>query len=202
MARDDEIAVAPLRRCPWVTEDPAYVRYHDEEWGRPVSDEHRLFELLTLEGAQAGLSWLTILRKREGYRRAFARFDPDRVAAYDESAVEALLQDASIVRHRGKIEATINNARCLLDLRANGGSLHTLTWSPVDGEPRVNRWTTLDEVPSRTGLSTRLSKQLKSLGFRFVGPTTVYAYLQAAGVVNDHLTTCFRHPDQRRNESR
>jgi DNA-3-methyladenine glycosylase I len=189
-------------RCPWVTEDPDYIRYHDEEWGRPVFDEHRLFEMLTLEGAQAGLSWLTILRKRKGYRRAFAGFDPDVVARFDESRVQALLQDASIVRHRGKIEATINNARRLLDLHSEGGSLRALTWAPVDGQPRINHWRALDEVPAQTGLSRKLSAQLKKKGFRFVGPTTVYAYLQAAGVVNDHLTECFLHPDRDRTASR
>jgi DNA-3-methyladenine glycosylase I len=183
------------QRCSWVTDDPDYRRYHDEEWGRPVFDEHRLFEMLTLEGAQAGLSWLTILRKREGYRRAFANFDPAKVARYDESRLETLLQDASIVRHRGKLESTISNARCLLALQANGGSLRALTWDPVGGEPRINHWRSLGDVPSQTELSKNLSKRLKKLGFRFVGPTTVYAYLQAAGVVNDHLAHCFRHPD-------
>jgi DNA-3-methyladenine glycosylase I len=185
-------------RCPWVTPDPDYVRYHDEEWGRPVYEEHRLFELLTLEGAQAGLSWLTILRKRDGYRRAFASFDPAKIAQFDDARVEELMQDASIVRHRGKIESTINNARCLLELQANGGSLRSLTWDPVGGQPRIHHWNDLADVPAQTGLSTTLSEALKTLGFRFVGPTTVYAYLQAAGVVNDHLTTCFLHPDRQR----
>ena len=194
--------MTPRRRCTWVTGDPDYLRYHDEEWGRPVFDEHRLFELLTLEGAQAGLSWLTILRKREGYRRAFAAFDPAEVAHFDESTIESLLQDVSIVRHRGKIEATINNARRLMDLHARGSSLRALTWDPVDGQPRINRWNTLSEVPAQTELSEALSKRLKGLGFRFVGPTTLYAYLQAAGVVNDHLTDCFRHPDQHGTGSR
>jgi DNA-3-methyladenine glycosylase I len=202
MTRGPEPGARPLSRCPWVTEDPDYLRYHDEEWGHPVQDEYRLFELLTLEGAQAGLSWLTILRKRDGYRRAFANFDPAKVARFDDERVEALLQDASIVRHRGKIEATINNARRLLDLRENGGSLRALTWDPVGGQPRINRWNVLAEVPAQTGLSKNLSKQLKNLGFRFVGPTTVYAYLQAAGVVNDHLTDCFCHPDRRRDGPR
>ena len=196
MAGGAEAEARRERRCPWVTDDPAYVRYHDEEWGHPVHDEHRLFELLTLEGAQAGLSWLTILRKRDGYRRAFAGFDPAKVARFDDSRIEALLLDPSIVRHRGKIEATINNARCLLDLQEQGGSLHALTWDPVDGRPCINRWKTLAEVPAQTTLSAALSKRLKKLGFRFVGPTTAYAYLQAAGVVNDHIVDCFRHPDR------
>ncbi len=196
MADSPETSPTDRRRCPWVTDDPEYVRYHDEEWGQPVFDEHRLFELLTLEGAQAGLSWLTILRKREGYRRVFEHFDPVAVARFDDATVESLLQDPSIVRHRGKIEATINNARRLLDLHAGGGSLRDLTWNLVGGQPLINRWNTLSEVPAHTEHSTSLSKQLKKLGFRFVGPTTVYAYLQAAGVVNDHLTDCFRHPDR------
>ncbi|MEM1412975.1 MAG: DNA-3-methyladenine glycosylase I [Pseudomonadota bacterium] len=183
-------------RCAWVTDDAAYQAYHDDEWGRPVRDEHQLFELLTLEGAQAGLSWLTILRKREGYRRAFARFDPRRVAGYDEKRVERLMNDASIVRHRGKIEATINNARRVLALWEAGTGLVELTWAPVNGTPKVNHWETLGQVPGSTPQSEALSKQLKRHGFRFVGPTTVYAYLQAAGVVNDHLTSCFRHPDR------
>ncbi|MEE4173601.1 MAG: DNA-3-methyladenine glycosylase I [Xanthomonadales bacterium] len=184
-----------VRRCPWVTDDPAYLRYHDEEWGEPVFDERRLFEMLTLEGAQAGLSWLTILRKREGYRRAFAGFDPEAVARFDPATIDALVNDAGIVRHRGKIEATVNNAQRLLELWKGGDSLRALTWDPVDGTPVVNRWTTLAEVPAQTARSQALSRQLKALGFRFVGPTTVYAYLQAAGVVNDHLLGCFRHPD-------
>ena len=183
-------------RCAWVSDDPDYRAYHDREWGRPERDEHRLFEMLTLEGAQAGLSWLTILRKRDGYRRAFAQFDPRRVAGFDAARIDQLVQDASIVRHRGKIEATVNNARRIMALWEDGGSLAELTWGPVDDTPIINRWTSLAEVPSRTLLSDDLSKRLKKLGFRFVGPTTVYAYLQAAGVVNDHETSCFCHPDQ------
>ena len=187
--------MAEPRRCAWVSEDPDYRAYHDDEWGRPVRDEHRLFELLTLEGAQAGLSWLTILRKRDGYRRAFADFDPRRVAGFDERRIERLVGDPAIVRHRGKIESTVNNARRILALWEQGTSLEELTWSPVGGQPIVNRWEALADLPAQTALSDALSKQLKSLGFRFVGPTTVYAYLQAAGVVNDHETGCFRHPD-------
>ncbi len=187
--------MAEPRRCAWVSDDPDYRAYHDDEWGRPVRDEHRLFELLTLEGAQARLSWLTILRKRDGYRRAFAGFDPRRVAGFDERRIERLVGDPAIVRHRGKIESTVNNARRILALWEQGTSLEELTWSPVDGQPLVNRWEALADLPAHTALSDALSKQLKSLGFRFVGPTTVYAYLQAAGVVNDHEAGCFRHPD-------
>lgn len=184
------------QRCAWVSDDPDYIAYHDEEWGRPVRDENRLFEMLTLEGAQAGLSWLTILRKREGYRRAFVDFEPRRVAGFDKAHIDRLVKDPSIVRHRGKIEATINNARRILALWDAGESLQTLTWAPVNDVPVVNRWKEPGNVPSQTTRSQDLSKRLKALGFRFVGPTTVYAYLQAAGVVNDHEIGCFRHPEQ------
>ncbi len=183
-------------RCAWVSDDEEYRRYHDEEWGKPERDERRLFEMLTLEGAQAGLSWLTILRKRDGYRRAFAGFDPGRVAGFDDERIDQLVADPSIVRHRGKIESTVNNARRILALWEQGSSLSEMTWRLVDGEPLINRPARLDEVPARTAMSDSLSRQLKKLGFRFVGPTTVYAYLQAAGVVNDHEVRCFRHPDQ------
>ena len=182
-------------RCAWVTDDALYRSYHDCEWGRPERDEHRLFELLTLEGAQAGLSWLTILRKREGYRRAFAGFDPRRVAAFDAARVERLLADPAIVRHRGKVESTIHNARCILSLWDAGRTLSALSWETVGGEARVNRWRNLGEVPAETAESRDLGRRLKQAGFRFVGPTTCYAYMQAAGLVNDHETGCFRHPD-------
>lgn len=185
-----------IYRCRWVSDDPEYRRYHDEEWGRPVFDEQRLFEQLTLEGAQAGLSWLTILRKRDGYRRAFEGFDVSRVANFDQQRVDALLADPAIVRHRGKIQSTVNNARCLLALWARGGSLRELTWGTDNETPLINHWEQLEQVPGQTEASVQLSSQLKSLGFRFVGPTTVYAYLQAVGVVNDHETGCFRHPSQ------
>lgn len=184
-----------VTRCSWCIGHPEYVAYHDHEWGVPQHDEHRLFEMLTLEGAQAGLSWLTILRKRTGYRAAFAGFDPGRVAGFDERRVERLLGDASIVRHRGKIEATINNARRILALWEQGLSLSALSWEVVDQAPRVNRWSRLSDVPAQTDASRLLSRRLKASGFRFVGPTTCYAYMQAAGMVNDHLTGCFRHPD-------
>ncbi|NIP16807.1 MAG: DNA-3-methyladenine glycosylase I [Xanthomonadales bacterium] len=182
-------------RCAWAGDDPLNVAYHDEEWGVPVRDEHRLFEMLTLEGAQAGLSWLTILRKREGYRRLFADFDPQRVAGFDDATVERLLRDPAIVRHRGKIEAAINNARRIMALWEQGDSLEDLVWEVVDGQPVVNRWRRPGDLPASTGASARLSKRLKKLGFRFVGPTTCYAFMQAAGLVNDHESGCFRHPD-------
>lgn len=184
-----------IQRCSWVSDDPDYVHYHDVEWGEMVLDERRLFEQLTLEGAQAGLSWLTILRKREGYRRAFKSFDPELVAKFDQQDINALMNDSSIVRHRGKIESTVNNAQCLLKLWSRGSSLRALTWGPFKDKPLVNRWLSLQDVPSQTEFSAGLSKTLKDSGFRFVGPTTVYAYLQAIGVVNDHEISCFRHPD-------
>lgn len=184
-----------LHRCGWAGADPLNVSYHDEEWGVPVFEEQRLFEMLTLEGAQAGLSWLTILRKRDGYRRAFARFDPGRVAGFDAATVDRLVQDPGIVRHRGKIEATVNNARRILSLWDQGLSLRRVAWDSVDGEPRINGWSSLGEIPARTRESEALSKRLKSLGFRFVGPTTCYAFMQAAGLVNDHETRCFRHAE-------
>jgi DNA-3-methyladenine glycosylase I len=165
------------------------------EWGSPERDEARLFEMITLEGAQAGLSWLTILRKREGYRRAFAAFDPQRVADFDDKTVEVLVRDASIVRHRGKIESTINNARRILALWEQGSSLKDVVWDTVDGIPKINSWLSLSDIPATTPESTTLSKTLKKLGFRFVGPTTCYAFMQAAGLVNDHETGCFRHQE-------
>lgn len=181
------------KRCPWAGELPIYVEYHDREWGVPIHDDAQLFELLTLEGAQAGLSWLTILRKREGYRKAFARFDPQRVAGFDARRVEQLLTNPDIVRHRGKIESTINNARRILALWDSGKSLDAILWSFVDFKPVQNRWRELSEVPARTPASVAMSKGLKKLGFRFAGETTCYAFMQAAGLVNDHLVSCPRH---------
>ena len=181
-------------RCAWVpADDPLYVAYHDDEWGTPVWDERRLFELLNLEGAQAGLSWSTILRKREGYRRAFADWEIEAVAGFGERDVERLLGDAGIVRHRGKIEAVIANARATLALDR---PLAELLWSSVGGEPRVNTWRTVAEIPAVTPESTALSKELKRHGFRFIGPTTSYAFMQAAGLVDDHTVDCFRRTGQ------
>jgi DNA-3-methyladenine glycosylase I len=169
------------------------VAYHDEEWGVPTHDDAELFELLTLEGAQAGLSWRTILNKREGYRSAFAGFDPARVAAFDERDVERLLADPGIVRHRGKIESTVENARRVLEVHAEHGSFDAYVWSFVDGTPIVGTWEDVAELPSSTAVSKALSRDLKRRGFRFVGPTTVYAFMQAAGLVDDHVMSCFRH---------
>jgi len=177
-------------RCAWVPlADPLYVAYHDEEWGTPERDERKLFELLNLEGAQAGLSWSTILRKREGYREAFAGWDIETVARFGERDVERLLGDAGIVRHRGKIEAAIGNARAALELDVPLGEL---LWSFVDGETRVNSLSNVAEIPAQTVESAAMSKVLKRRGFRFTGPTTCYAFMQAAGLVDDHTTDCFR----------
>jgi DNA-3-methyladenine glycosylase I len=177
-------------RCAWVPQDdPLYVAYHDEEWGIPERDDRALFELINLEGAQAGLSWSTILRKREGYRRAFADWDAERIARFGEADVERLLGDAGIVRHRGKIEAVVGNARATLALDR---PLSELLWSFVDGEPKVNRWKRVAEIPAQTAESAAMSKELKRRGFRFIGPTTCYAFMQSAGLVDDHTLDCFR----------
>lgn len=181
------------RRCGWARTDPLYVAYHDEEWGVPVHDDRRLFEFLVLEGAQAGLSWLTILRKRENYRKAFAEFDPAEVARFDKRKVERLLRDPGIVRNRLKVESAVRNAKAFLGVQEAFGSFDAYQWGFVDGRPRVNRWKTLDELPARTEESDRFSRDLKQRGFSFVGSTIVYAHMQATGMVNDHLTSCFRH---------
>jgi len=184
----------PRPRCEWATGDPLAVAYHDEEWGVPSTDDAHLFEMLTLEGAQSGLSWMTILRKREGYRRAFAGFDAAKVARYDERDVERLLQDASIVRNRAKIESTIANARAVLALHGEFGGLARYLWSFQGRTPLQNRWQRLGELPAETAESRAMSEDLKRRGFRFVGPTTCYAMMQAVGIVNDHVESCYRYP--------
>jgi DNA-3-methyladenine glycosylase I len=186
------VTAAAVVRC-WDSSDPLYVAYHDDEWGRPVRDERGLYERLCLEGFQSGLSWLTILRKREGFRHAFDGFDPDRVAAYDAADVERLLGDAGIVRHRGKIEAAIANAQATAELRETGRPLHELVWSYAP-EPGPAPRSTADWLPS-TAESAALAKELRRAGFRFVGPTTVYAGMQACGLVNDHLADCVVRAD-------
>lgn len=192
---------ADRRRCEWAAGDPLMVAYHDREWGVPVHDDHGLYELLVLEGAQAGLSWSTILRKREAYRRAFAGFDPERVARFDDGTVARLLEDEGIVRHRLKIESAISNARAALAVREELGSLDAYLWRFVAGRPVQNEFRDAGELPASTPVSEKLSKDLKRRGFRFVGPTTCYAFMQAAGMVNDHLVDCFRHQEVRRLES-
>lgn len=182
-----------MPRCPWAEASELDREYHDTEWGVPQFDDRRLFEMITLEGAQAGLSWSTVLAKREGYRRCFAEFDPAKVARFTEKRVEKLLLDASIIRHRGKIESTVSNARAVLEIQNAGESLSDLLWGFVGGEPIKNRFRRIDQVPAETPTSRAMSKELKRRGFRFVGPTTCYALMQAAGMVNDHLTSCPRH---------
>jgi DNA-3-methyladenine glycosylase I len=181
-----------MSRCAWAESDPLFVPYHDEEWGVPVHDDRLLYEFLVLEGAQAGLSWLTILKKREAYRRAFAGFDPIKVAAFDSDDVERLLADAGIVRNRLKVESAITNARALLEVQKEFGSFAAYQWAFVQGRTIHNEWRTLSEVPAKTEEAERMSKDMKRRGFRFVGPTILYAHMQATGMVNDHTVDCFR----------
>jgi DNA-3-methyladenine glycosylase I len=180
-------------RCGWCGVDPLYRAYHDTEWGVPSRDEIHLFEMLTLEGAQAGLAWITVLRKREGYRRAFHGFDPEVIARFDEADVARLLGDPGIVRNRLKVASTISNARAVLALHERGASLAEVLWRHVDGAPRQNRRRSLAEVPAKTAESDAMSRELKRLGFKFVGSTICYALMQAVGMVNDHTVDCFRH---------
>ncbi len=181
------------KRCGWAGEDPLMIAYHDEEWGVPSHDDVHLFEMLTLEGAQAGLSWSTILKKREGYREAFAGFDAAKVARFTPAKVEKLLTNPAIVRNRLKVESTVNNAKMVLKVQREFGSLDAYLWSFVDDEPIVNRFKTMKELPAQTDVSKAMSKAMLKRGFRFVGPTVCYAFMQAVGMTNDHVTDCFRH---------
>ncbi|HXG28520.1 MAG TPA: DNA-3-methyladenine glycosylase I [Nevskiales bacterium] len=183
----------PLSRCAWSQVSPQYIAYHDTEWGVPVHDDRRLFEFIVLEGAQAGLSWSTILHKRENYRRAFDGFDPEKVARYTAKRIEKLLANPGIVRNRLKVESAVSNARAFLAVQEAFGSFDRYIWGFVDGRPIQNRWTSLKQIPARTPLSDTISQDLKQRGFRFVGSTIVYAHMQATGMVNDHLVSCFRH---------
>ncbi|HUF58758.1 MAG TPA: DNA-3-methyladenine glycosylase I [Actinomycetota bacterium] len=185
-----------MNRCEWApVESAVYLAYHDEEWGVPVHDDGHLFEMLTLEGAQAGLSWSTILNKREGYRRAFSGFDPGKVARFSSRRVDRLLSDPSIVRNRMKIESTVANARAVLEVQEQDGSLDAYLWSFVGGSPMVNRFQKLGEIPAETPESKAMSRDLKRRGFRFVGPTVCYAFMQACGLVLDHVASCFRYDE-------
>jgi DNA-3-methyladenine glycosylase I len=188
--------MAPKSRCAWPGEDPLYVAYHDEEWGVPEYDHRALYEKLILDGFQAGLSWITILRKRDNFRKAFDNFEPAKIARYTEPKIAKLLQNEGIIRHRGKIEGTIKNARLYLDImeKEPGGFSHFI-WKHVDGKPVQNKFETMKGVPAETPMSQALSKELKKRGFTFCGPTIVYAFAQAVGMVNDHMTTCFRHKE-------
>jgi DNA-3-methyladenine glycosylase I len=180
-------------RCPWPGAEPLYVAYHDEEWGVPVHDDRTHFEFIVLDGAQAGLSWFTILRKRENYRKAFARFDPKKVARFDEGRIEQLLLDPGIVRNRQKVVSAVANARAFLAVQKEFGAFDTYVWSFVGGKTIRNRWSSIRDIPVKTPESEAMSKDLIRRGFRFVGPTICYSYMQAAGMVNDHLTGCFRY---------
>ncbi|HCD30984.1 MAG TPA: DNA-3-methyladenine glycosylase I [Phycisphaerales bacterium] len=182
----------PICRCVWA-KDPLEIVYHDTEWGVPVHDDNRLYEKITLEGAQAGLSWLTILKKREGYRKLFKQFDPRKVSKFTAKDVERLMLDPSIVRNRLKVESTINNAKAVLKIQKEFGSLDTYLWQFVDGKTIVNHYKTMKDLPAQTPLSKTMSKDMLKRGFRFVGPTTMYALMQSVGMVNDHVVTCFRH---------
>jgi DNA-3-methyladenine glycosylase I len=182
-----------LARCPWPKQDPLYVAYHDEEWGVPEYDDRALFEKLILDGFQAGLSWITILRKRDNFRRAFDGFAPEKIARYPKRKIESLMKDADIVRNRSKIEGTVSSARAWLTIMESGPGFSTLLWDHLDGKPKLNNFRTIKQVPAETELSKRMSKELIARGFKFVGPTIVYAFMQAVGMVNDHLVTCHRH---------
>jgi len=191
-----------LARCPWPGQDPLYLAYHDEEWGVPERDDRALFEKLLLDGFQAGLSWITILRKRDNFRRAFDGFDPERIARYDRRKVAALMNDAGIVRNRAKIAGAVLSAQSYLDIMDKGPGFSALLWSFLDGKPQVNRRRRMAEVPAATPLSRAISKELAARGFKFVGPTIVYAFMQAVGMVNDHMVTCYRHPEHRAHRGR
>ena len=183
------------KRCIWPKQDPLYVAYHDEEWGVPEYDDRALYEKLVLDGFQAGLSWITILRKRDNFRKAFDDFAPEKIARYRPAKIEKLMQDAGIVRNRAKIEGAVLSARGFLDIMEKGPGFSALLWDFVDGKPKINNFSKPGQIPADTAVSRKLSKELSSRGFKFVGPTIVYAFMQAVGMVNDHLTTCFRHSE-------
>lgn len=189
-------------RCEWAGTDPLYIAYHDEEWGVPVHDDHALFESLVLDGAQAGLSWYTILKKRDNYRRAFDQFNPAKVATYDDAKIAELLSNPGIVRNRLKINAAVNNAKRFLEVQAEFGSFDAYIWGFVDGRVKQNAWAKLADIPTETPESRAMSKDLKKRGFKFVGPTICYAFMQAVGMVNDHVVSCFRYQSLKNNDSR
>jgi DNA-3-methyladenine glycosylase I len=191
-----------VKRCPWCGVDPIYVDYHDKEWGVPERDDRALFEKLLLDGFQAGLSWITILRKRDNFRRAFDGFRPEKIARYDKRKRASLMKDAGIIRNRAKIEGAVLSARAYLELMENGPGFANYLWEFVDGEPVVNRFSKIGQIPAETDVSRKLAKDLKTRGFKFCGPTIVYAFMQAVGMVNDHLTTCHRHAELARSARR
>ena len=182
-------------RCPWAGSDPLYLDYHDTQWGVPLHDDRGLFEFLILEGAQAGLSWITVLKKRENYRVAFEGFDPEKVARYNDDSIRRLLEDEGLIRNRLKITAAVDNARAFLNVQQAFGSFDTYIWQFVDGTPVCNQWKSMQQVPAQTATSKLMSKELKQKGFKFVGPVICYAFMQAVGMVNDHLVDCFRHSE-------
>ncbi len=186
---------ATIPRCSWPGEDPLYQAYHDTEWGVPVRSDKKLFEFLILEGVQAGLSWITVLRKREAYRAAYDNFDWNKIAAYDAKKVEELMNNPGIIRNRLKVKASITNAKAFIKVREEFGTFSKYIWSFLDDKPVQNKWKTMKEVPAVTEIATKISKDLKKRGFTFVGPTIIYAHMQATGMVNDHITTCFRHKE-------
>jgi DNA-3-methyladenine glycosylase I len=185
--------LSPLARCPWPKDDALYCAYHDQEWGVPEFDDRALYEKLVLDGFQAGLSWITILRKRENFRRAFDDFVPEKIVRYTPKKIERLMQDAGIVRNRAKIEGAVLSARAYLDAMGQGPGFSKLLWGFVDGKPRLNHYKTMRQIPAETAVSRAMSKELAQRGFKFCGPTIVYAFMQAVGMVNDHLVTCYRH---------
>jgi len=187
--------MADIYRCGWSNSDPLYIEYHDTEWGVPLHDDKKIFEFIVLEGAQAGLSWMTILRKREGYRKAFADFDPEKVARFTEKKIEKLLQDSSIIRNKLKVNSAVTNAKAFLKVQEEFGSFDKYIWSFTDGKVLQNEWKSLKEIPARTKESDVLSKDLIKRGFKFVGSTIMYAHMQATGMVNDHVVECFRHKE-------
>lgn len=191
-----------MTRCGWAGNEQIYIDYHDKEWGVPVHDDRKHFEFLVLESAQAGLSWITILKKRENYRKAFDNFDPERIVRYGKEKVEELLNNKGIVRNRRKIEAAINNAKVFIEIQKEFGSFDKYIWDFVGGKPIKNNWTTLEEVPAKTSRAEEISKDLKKRGFKFIGPTICYSYMQAIGLVNDHIVECFRYEDINKAEGK
>ena len=184
-----------VKRCEWAGDDPLYIQYHDEQWGMPEHDDTNLFEMLILEGAQAGLSWITILKKRTGYREAFDQFDPKKVAAYDEAKIQLLLENPGIVRNKLKVRSAVGNAQAFLEVQAEFGSFDKYIWGFVDGEPQINTWKSMGDLPAKIPSSEAMSKDLLKRGFKFVGPTICYAFMQAVGMVNDHTADCFRYQE-------
>ncbi len=190
-----EIITSKNQRCAWASGDPLYEKYHDTEWGKPLKDDDMLFEFLILEGFQAGLSWITILKKRENFRKAFSNFNARKIAKYGQKDFDRLMQDAGIIRNRQKITAAISNAQVFLDVQNEFGSFSDYFWNFTNGKPIVNKWKEMGQIPAKTKLAETISKDMKSRGFKFVGPTIIYAHMQATGMVNDHLVSCFRHAE-------